>query len=77
MNKELIMEEANKFQGDADCFIHAEMENGKNCEVVLAGDVLSILAGIERICVNLASQDGTSFENVLKAVKEMHRVTTK
>lgn len=66
------MAEAQDFDGPGDCYIHVEMMNGKNCEIVIAGGGQALAWGVAGIINRIAVKSGTSFQEVLEAVQIMH-----
>lgn len=64
--------EAEEFRGPGDCYIHAEMKGGKNCELVIAGGGQALVFGIAGAIQRLAEKSGTSFQEVIEAVQIMH-----
>lgn len=69
LNKDFYLKEAEKFQGEGDCFIHIEMKNGKHCERLCGGDIVAILHGTVGLIDNLARYTNSTFADVLKDIR--------
>lgn len=71
MNKDEYMKKANTFNGDHDCFIHAEMKDG-DLEQVIAGNgnaiMYALTMAVERICEIIDIE----FEEAIQEMFELH-----
>lgn len=76
IDKAKRMKEAGAFQGENDCYIHTEMKNGKGCATVLAGGGVAILHGICGEITRVSQISGATFEETLKAIRELHGTAT-
>lgn len=74
INKEARMTEAEYFNSESDCYIHVEMKGGKNCEIVIAGGGIALIHGIAGVCERIGTLSDTPFDEVLKAIKDIHEV---
>ena len=72
LNKEGRMKEAEHFSNFNDAYIHVEMKNGRNCEIILAGDSLALIHAVGGIIERLGQIQNASFENTIEGIKEMH-----
>lgn len=66
------MREAEHFTNLNDAYIHAEMKNGKNCEIILSGDGLGIIHAVGGIIERLATLQRQDFDQVIGAIVAMH-----
>ena len=66
------MREAEHFANLNDAYIHAEMKNGKNCEIILSGDGLGIIHAVGGIIERLATLQRSSFDETIRAIITMH-----
>lgn len=71
-NRAARLAEAEAFTGPGDCYIHAEMKDGKHCELIIAGGGQALVFGIAGTINRLAEKSGTSFQEVIEAVQIMH-----
>lgn len=71
LNKEGRMKEAEHFANINDAYIHVEMKNGQNCEIIIAGDGLALIHAVGGIIERLGQLNNTSFENTIEGIKEM------
>lgn len=72
INREARMAEANQFNHEMDCYIHVEMKDGKNCEIVMAGGGLALLHGLAGVTERMGTLSDTPFDEVLKAINDIH-----
>lgn len=66
------MAEADQFKHEMDCYIHVEMKDGKNCEIVMAGGGLALLHGIAGVVERMGTLSDTPFDEILKAINDIH-----
>ena len=66
------MREAEHFANLNDAYIHAEMKNGKNCEIIISGDGLGIIHAVGGIIERLATLQRQDFDQVICAIVAMH-----
>lgn len=71
MDKERLKEEAKEFIGEGSSFVHCEMKNGKNPQIVIAGDFLGILWICTGIIRRVAELTGTTYEQTAEMVGAM------
>lgn len=72
MDRKMLAEEAERFQGEGDCYLHIEMKGGTGCEVLMAGDGMAILHGLCGAIKRLGEIRGVDFATVLGALREMN-----
>lgn len=69
--------EAKRFNAQGDAYIHAEMKNGKDCQIVLSGDGLAILHALGGVIDRVSTLTNASFRCTIETIAEMHDKTTK
>lgn len=74
MDKERLVKEAENFGKPGDGYIHSEMKNGKNPQLILSGDFLSIMWQVCGIINRIAERTGTTFEETASVTFSMPRV---
>lgn len=68
MNRKKHEKEAQRFLGENDCYIHAEMKGG-NMELIVSGQMLGIIHAVSKMVERLSELTGQSFDDTLQAVK--------
>ena len=63
MDKERLMKEAAEFIGVGSCYIHAEMKNHKAPQILIGGDILSMMWTVGGIIKRIAEKTGHTFED--------------
>ena len=72
-----IMEESKLFCHRGDCYIHVEMCNGKNCNIIIAGDGQAIVHGVVGIIHRISEKAEISFKETLKLLRDYNKMMEK
>lgn len=76
MNRGQLKEDAGKFNGPGECFIHAETVTGQS-EILIAGDCPALVLTIARIAARMAKLSHYKAADILDGAKEMLSITGK
>lgn len=71
MDRKMLAEEAEQFQGVDDCFIHVEMRDGGQAGVLLAGGAPAVLYGLTCCVAQLSRIMGQSTDITLGGIREI------
>ena len=74
INKDAKINESARFCNTGDCFIHVEMQDGKNCEVLVAGDGLAILHGIGCVINRMGEKAGIGFTDTIEEIVRIREI---
>lgn len=71
MDRKKLTEEAERFQGESDCYVHVEMKDGGQAAVLLAGGAPAVLYGLTCCVAQMSRILGQSTDITLGGIREI------